>query len=559
MFSTSLRSPFPHLAALIRPLAAMLAVAVLATALPAAAQGAGQGALPNHPGDEPRGSFGDAIEVRLIDVEVVVTDRQGGRVSGLTEEDFRLYVGGTEVPIAFFDEVRDGSYVPQVAALSTEDGEAEAPAEQPPVETSYLLFLDDYFTRPPYRNLVLKGLAKDLEGLGPEDRFAAVAYDGERLEVLSDWVPASDREIAKVLKAARKRDGWKAYLEQQRFRTTPSQFVTGDLTSDDIGLARLMVDQLSRTYVALATALRTFADVPGRRVALVVAGGWPFEVVATSPLNPLVNSNLFDTQRPLRRVADVANATGFTLYPIDAPGPENPGGAADSLDLAGDTAFDFAEVGERQEHSLLVLAELTGGEALLDNQRLRPLEPVLEDTRSYYWLSFEHQRVGDGALREIRVEVDRPGVSVRSRQGFIDISRGAEAEMKAERALLVGGDVEATLEVEIGPTSRAGRRMQVPFAVLIPVPELDVTPTRGGGGLARLELRVAVEDSRGDRAEISAQDLELPLSAAMLEMEAVAYEAAVRLRRKPHTLVFVLNEPATGRSWLARHEVRPGD
>jgi len=549
-----LSNRIPNLSLLFIPL---LLLAALAVAAPALAQGSAEAALPNHPGDEPRGSFGDAIEVRLIDVEVVVTDRQGNRVPDLTKEDFQLYVGGQEVPIAFFDEVRDGSYVTQ-GGVVTADGEAEAPAEQPPVETSYLLFIDDYFTRPPYRNLVLKGLEKDLAGLGPEDRFAAVSFDGERLEVLSEWTRASSDEIEKVLKVARKADGWKAFLEQQRFRAGPAGATASDVTFDRQGLTRLMADQLGRTYSALATALRTFADVPGRRVALVVAGGWPFELNSTGLGAGGSRSLLLDVERPLARVADIANATGFTLYPIDAPGPEAAGGSAASLDLAVDAGFAFASEGEREEYSLHVLAERTGGEALLDNQRLRPLAPVLADTRSYYWLSFEHQRVGDGALRQIRVEVDGQGLSVRSRQGFVDVSRGAEAEMKAERALLLDGEVEPTLAVEIGPTSRAGRRMDVPFAVLIPVPELTLAPLPDGGGLARLELRVAVEDARGDRADISAQELDLPLSPAMLEMEAVAYEAAVRLRRKPHTLVFVLNEPATGRSWLARDEVRPG-
>ncbi len=548
----STRSPIPAAAYVL--LAALLAVTA---ALPLAAQE--PATTPSRPADEPRGSFGDAIEVRLIDVEVVVTDREGQRVPGLTREDFTLHVGGQEVPITFFDEVRDGSYVSQGGTVAAaDDGGTGEAAEQPPVETSYLLFLDDYFTRPPYRNLVLKGLEKDLAGLGPEDRFAAVSFDGERLEVLSDWSRASSEEIGRVLEAARKRDGWKAYLEQQRFRTRPGGQIASDVMSDQQGLTRLMADQLGRTYRALATALRTFAEVPGRRVALVVAGGWPFELTGTGLEQTLGRSLLFDVERPLERVAEVANATGFTLYPIDAPGPEVTGGSAASLDLASDTGYGFASDGERQEYSLEVLAELTGGEALLDNQRLRPLGPVLEDTRSYYWLSFEHQRVGDGSLRGIRVEVDRPGLSVRSRKGFVDISRGAEAEMKAERALLLGGDVEASLGVEIGPTGRAGRRMEVPFAVLIPVPELTLSPLPDGGGRARLELRVAVEDSRGDRAEISSQQLDLPLSPAMLEMEAVAYEAAVRLRRKPHVLVFVLSEPATGRSWLARHEVRPG-
>ena len=180
---------------------------------------------------------------------------------------------------------------------------------------------------------------------------------------------------------------------------------------------------------------------------------------------------------------------------------------------------------------------------------------MVVDTSSYYWLSFEYPRRADGGRHEVRVEVARPGLTARSRGGFLDVSRGAEAELQAERALLLGGG-EATLEVEVGEPARHGRRMDLPFTVWIPLGEVTVEPRRGGGRV-RLDLRVAVEDERGDRSDVSVQKLDLPLAPAMLELDKVAYDAAVKLRRQHHVLVFVLSDPASGRSWLARQEVEP--
>lgn len=551
-------------------------LAALLATVPAAAQQAPPATARDA---EPRGSFGETIEVRLIDVEVVVTDRRGNRVSGLGRDDFRLLVDGREVPVAFFDEVRDGRYVaPGDLALA----EGEAPAPLQPVETSYLLFIDDYFTRPPHRNLVLDGLEEDLDAAGPGDRFAVVAYDGRRLEVLSDW-STSRADLYDALAAARKRKGWKAYMELQ------------GVSQDPRARARLRAEQLGRTYKAVTTALRTFADVPGRRVALLLAGGWPYELNSLAFGEDLLGrSRLFDTRRPLARIADVANATGFTLYPIDAPGPENVGGGITAVsggslesrlgglgaedgrfavaggggdpDAGGDLgaqldgqlsdAFATEFVGHLQEESLMRLAQWTGGEALLDGRRQRALGPVVVDTRSYYWLSFEHPRRADGTRHGVEVEVLRPDLSVRTRAGFLDVSQGAEAEIQTERALLLGGG-EDTLRVEVTEPVRSGRRMDVPFAVFIPLDEVTVAPRRGGGGRLRLELRVAVEDERGDRSDVSVQQLDLPLEPAMLELPAVAYEAAVKLRRQEHVLVFVLSDPASGRSWLARHVVAP--
>ena len=66
-----------------------LALAVAAPALPVRAQ---------EPGDE---VFGEAIDVRVVNVEAVVADKRGNRVRGLTAADFRLLVDGREVPIDY--------------------------------------------------------------------------------------------------------------------------------------------------------------------------------------------------------------------------------------------------------------------------------------------------------------------------------------------------------------------------------------------------------------------------------------------------------------------------
>src|SRR5947199_10341816 len=72
-------------------------------------------------------SFGESIDVRVVNVEAVVTDGQGNRVSGLKPEDFRLRVDGKEVPVEYFSEVKDGE------ALAAAP---EASRAQPPVNAA---------------------------------------------------------------------------------------------------------------------------------------------------------------------------------------------------------------------------------------------------------------------------------------------------------------------------------------------------------------------------------------------------------------------------------------
>ncbi|HEX6862889.1 MAG TPA: hypothetical protein VF414_08745, partial [Thermoanaerobaculia bacterium] len=77
-------------------------------------------------------TFGESIDVRVVNVEAVVTDRRGNRVTGLTAGDFRLLVDGVEVPVDYFTEVAEGVALP--APRSAEGVPAPpAPASAGPV------------------------------------------------------------------------------------------------------------------------------------------------------------------------------------------------------------------------------------------------------------------------------------------------------------------------------------------------------------------------------------------------------------------------------------------
>ena len=143
--------------------------------------------VPGTPEAAPASIFGETVEVRVINVEVVVTDKQGLPVTGLQPGDFALKVDGAEVPIQYFTEVRGGDAI---------EGPPDAPVMVPgvpqlapgtPVGTSYLVFIDDFYPLARDRDLVIEKLSADLGRLRPEDRMAVVAYDGLQLEMLSSW------------------------------------------------------------------------------------------------------------------------------------------------------------------------------------------------------------------------------------------------------------------------------------------------------------------------------------------------------------------------------------
>ena len=69
-------------------------------------------------------AFSEVIDVRVLNLEVAVTDKDGQHIEGLTPDDFRLTVDGNVVPIEYFSEIRHGS-----ATVTPEAGQrSDAPA-----------------------------------------------------------------------------------------------------------------------------------------------------------------------------------------------------------------------------------------------------------------------------------------------------------------------------------------------------------------------------------------------------------------------------------------------
>ena len=58
--------------------------------------------LPGWSGSAQDAAFGERIEVELVDVEVIVTDRDGAIVSGLEAADFTIFEDDLEVPVKHF-------------------------------------------------------------------------------------------------------------------------------------------------------------------------------------------------------------------------------------------------------------------------------------------------------------------------------------------------------------------------------------------------------------------------------------------------------------------------
>lgn len=532
------------------------------------------------------GGFGETLDVVVVEVQAVVTDSDGRRVAGLGREDFRLLVDGRETAIEYFSEVREGRELPapdggtpteepaEIPEPST-DAAATAPGDR--VATSYLVFVDDFFAIRRHRNVVLRGLEERLPELPAEDRMAVVAFDGEEIDVLTPWT-SSREEAARGLERASKRPAHGLLRAHERLRRGEEGPWTDPVVQED---------ELRRVLTSVRSTLRMMPRPEGRKVLLLLGGGWPVrtpvpttEEPEGSPFGGLPTTSTwegrFDDRRLVHDLADAANLLGYTLYPVDVQGLRPGQSQVAQEGVATDPETGQAEAGTSpftgeifRQGTLRFLAHRTGGRALLYDERVRALEAVVADTRTYYSLGFTPRLQGDGSRHAVRLEVRRPGLEVRARTGFRDVSRTEDLDLLAESALRFGGaegaDGEASgavpeegnLAVSVGDGHRSGRRtMEMPLRVDVPWGDVVLLP--GPGGLvAHLEIRVAVRDRQGSVSEMARIPVRLRRESRPDPGTVLRWETELTIRRERHDLVVTLYDAHSGRVMTRVVSVEP--
>ena len=520
-------------------------------------------------------AFGEVIDVRVVNLEVVVTEK-GDRVRGLAPDDFVLEVDGTEVPIEYFTEVTGG-----VANLEKKDAAGTLPALAPGerVGTSYLVFIDEFFSIPVDRNRVMQAMMEQLPLLNAEDRMAVVAYNGDQVEMLTSWSQSTEA-LEDVFRKAQGRPAFglqrraerrifalrdtdRTGLNLSQSTTELATVVESTISLEEQQQADLIANQVERVVLAASSALRSFANPPGRKVMLLLSGGWPHnpaEWVINDPERTVYVGGSKSYNRLYQPLTETANRLSYTLYPVDVPGLG--GSALDTEDFTVEQAqlrrnqlFDREQ---EEELALTSLARDTGGRAALDAGSLQAFASAVEDTRSYYWLGFTPTWQGDDSDHRVDVKMRRKGLKVRAREGFSDLSRETEVTMMVESALRFGDPPSAApLRVEVGAGKKSGLgKVIVPLRIAIPVGALTFLQ-QDGKWVADTELRVAVLDDGGNTSEIPVIPLGIRTAEKPTDDDFTVYDTTMKVRRRPHDMVVSLYDKLSGKILSSKVHFEP--
>ena len=129
-------------------------------------------------------------------------------------------------------------------------------------------------------------------------------------------------------------------------------------------------------------------------------------------------------------------------------------GLIESLGKSAVTAYGVS-TGDFGAQTLRDVAELSGGFVVSSRMFDRDLPRLIEDLDHYYLLGFQAENPKDGGLHDLRVEVTRPGLTVRHRRSYRPGEDGRQGRGRAAHRQGPGGDNEKAAREEPAEDSAA--------------------------------------------------------------------------------------------------------
>ncbi|MEM7354256.1 MAG: VWA domain-containing protein [Acidobacteriota bacterium] len=164
---------------------------------------------------ESESQFFDQIDVDLVNLDVVVTDRKGQPVAGLTREDFDILIDGAPVELHnFFEVTGTAAEVETSGAAPLADAPDATPQASRPALSNRVIFVDNRNIRPENRKLLFDKLQDHLATDASPARTMLVTM-GRKLEIAVPFTEESSR-IAGTLDELARQAPLHAILDSER-------------------------------------------------------------------------------------------------------------------------------------------------------------------------------------------------------------------------------------------------------------------------------------------------------------------------------------------------------
>jgi VWFA-related protein len=355
---------------------------------------------------------------RLVQVSVVVLAKDGKPATGLKLDDFRLTERGGPQRIAFFSAETKHNGTPVQLPANVFSNRATIRGSDAPSGVTVILLdmLNTAWTDQVYaRDRVLRFLTH----VRPEDRVGLYTL-GRGLRVLHDFT-TDTRALIRRLETMRGQQ----LPDFENSKTDPDivrQLEENGLSTDsEKRIANFFqhnrIINTLRSFEAIASHL---AGVPGRKNLIWVSGSFPLLITGNDLRTPGSGGRSFDIDQraylsELERTLRAMNQANVAVYPVDARGLVAP---PTRIDTRGNPGVVVVPADNLE--TMMKIADRTGGKAYYNRNDIETaVREVFDESAITYTLGYYPEAAEpDGKWREIKVALNRPGLTVRHRRGY---------------------------------------------------------------------------------------------------------------------------------------------
>lgn len=564
-------------------------------------------------------NLSESIEVRVVNVDVVVRDRAGKPVTGLTKDAFEIYENGEKRAITNLYEVAGAPGAAPAAAKATTPAEPAQAGTEAPVEIrprNIVMFIDNYSLEPFRRDKVLQSLRKLVdEQLRPQDQVMIVLCT-QQLKVITPFT--SDKKvieagIASVGKTAGA--GLNRTSELALIKTRITEFIDShkdnlaeaaaadakpgggnrpvffewkDFFSKSLSVADAYVEEeiLSsrNTLTALGQVAASLAGLEGKNV-IIFAGAhlpehpgaelylWLYNafspyLATASMTTEAINGKAGSMQHySIEEAANQASANNVALYIIDAADARDIASAEHAMPV--DKAEQFATF-TNTAMAYQTLARISGGLALTNSDNFdSAFQSLAADLNSYYSLGFKPANTTTTTLGRIVVKMKNREYRFRARETYLakppvvvmsGAMNGPTTDGMETRVIanLYNADPHNTWDVQVnaGAPEKEGDQYKVPFVVTF-APTITLTP-QGTNLAGNFTVYVVVGSGSATSKVIrNAHTINVPSDAEddFREKKNLTYKAAILMTPGENILSVGLVDQASNKAGFARAKV----
>ena len=415
------------------------------------------------------------IDVNLIQVDAVVSDKQGRQVTNLKAQDFSILENG---------KIHAAEYCVYVPLVTTETTRPTDFPNRPPsaaeLGRTFVFLVDNPRIEliSSYTN-VLGGqsassylLQRAMRGAAEAERLLNWCVDQEVSP--RDLVAIGDTEVDLGVLSSFTND--RAALREaiRQIRNNPTServpIIRVTLSGGSLGLAELVKQNL-RVIETMSNVIKQLETLPGRKVITLLSRGMLF-----NPRYPGADAVI----ARMEQLIDQANRARVSIYTLSPAGVGN---------FGGETLQNF--------DSMIHLARETGGRAIYSTNDTRVgFAEIVEKTRGYYLLAYKGDPGTQTRPHSLKVRLSRDDLQIEARTTAY--SRAALLSETASTAETLQAVINSPLRetaIPLDLTASSTSKGVLDLVIKVGVSEAELVNT---GDVIRAEFDLALRNTGPD-------------------------------------------------------------